>query len=61
MVRGADGSLKLHLQHESPGEARVANWLPVPKQPFQIVARLYWPREELLNGTYLPPAIDKLK
>lgn len=61
MLRGADGSLKLHLQHEFPGRERESNWLPVPKQPFQIVARLYWPREELLNGTYLPPGIEKLK
>lgn len=60
MVRGADGSLTLHLQHDSPGEAREANWLPVPKQPFQIVARLYWPHEELLTGAYLPPGITKL-
>lgn len=61
MVRGADGSLRLHLMHESPGTERVANWLPVPKQPFQIVARLYWPSDELLNGAYLPSAIEKLK
>ena len=61
MRRGADGSITLHLQHDSPGSAREANWLPVPRQPFQIVARLYWPREELLNGVYLPPAIGKLK
>ena len=60
MLRGADGSLTLHLQYESPGKERESNWLPVPKQPFQIVARLYWPQEELLNGTYLPPGIEKL-
>lgn len=61
MLRGADGSLKLHLQYESPGKERESNWLPVPKQPFQIVARLYWPREELLDGSYLPPGIEILK
>lgn len=59
MVRGADGSLRLHLQHASPGQEREANWLPVPRQPFQIVARLYWPHPELLNGTYLPPGIEQ--
>lgn len=59
--RGADGSLKLHLQHESPGREHESNWLPVPKQPFQIVARLYWPKDALLDGSYLPPGIAKLK
>ena len=55
--RGADGSLTLILQHESPGPAREANWLPVPRQPFQVVARLYWPKQDLLDKTYLPPGI----
>lgn len=59
MKRDADGSIRLHLQYESPGEGRESNWLPVPQQPFQIVARLYWPLEELLNGAYLPPGIEK--
>ena len=55
---GAGGSLTLVLQHESPGAAREANWLPVPEQPFQVVARLYWPKQELLDGTYRPPGIS---
>ena len=61
IVRGADSSLRLHLQYASPDKARVSNWLPVPKQPFQVVARLYWPREELLAGTYVLPGVEKLK
>lgn len=60
MVRGVNGSLRLHLQHTSPGKQRESNWLPVPRQPFQIVARLYWPDPELLDGTYLPPGIEKI-
>jgi hypothetical protein len=55
---GADGSLTLTLQHEpaAPG----ANWLPVPRRPFQLVARLYWPRDELLDGRYRPPPVRVL-
>jgi hypothetical protein len=54
---GCNGAKTLALQHESPGAARAAHWLPVPRQPFQAVARLYWPRQELLDGTYRPPGI----
>lgn len=58
LQREAGGSLTLFLQYESPGTAREANWLPVPEQPFQVVARLYWPKQELLDGTYNPPGIS---
>jgi len=54
---GADGSLTLLLQHEPVSDESAANWLPVPRRPFQLVARLYWPRSELLDGRYRPPAV----
>lgn len=59
LVYGADGSLTLHLQHVSPGSALHGNWLPVPAAPFQVVARLYWPEDELLDGRYQPPGLSK--
>lgn len=59
LVYGADGSLTLHLQHDSPGPDREANWLPVPRGHFQLVARLYWPDAELLDGRYQPPGLRK--
>lgn len=54
---GADGSLTLVLQHEPVSDGPAANWLPVPRRPFQLVARLYWPRAELLDGRYRPPPV----
>ena len=54
---GADGSLTLVLQHDAVSDGSTANWLPVPRRPFQLVARLYWPRDELLDGRYRPPAV----
>jgi hypothetical protein len=54
---GADGSLTLVLQHEPPAQGEDANWLPVPRQPFQLVARLYWPRAELLQRRWQPPPV----
>jgi hypothetical protein len=57
MVKDKDGSLTLYVQHESPGSTHEANWLPVPNGPFQVVGRLYWPDQELLDKRYLPPAL----
>ncbi len=55
-VRDADGGITFYLQHDSPGKAKEANWLPAPKGPFFTAVRLYWPKSEALNGTWkLPP------
>lgn len=54
---GGDRSLTLTLQHDAPGDGSAANWLPVPQRPFQLVARLYWPRPELLQGIWQPPPV----
>ena len=59
-VTNADGSVDLYLQADSPGKAKEANWLPVPKTKFVPMLRLYWPKESppsILDGTWAPPAI----
>ena len=61
MVRGADGSLTLYLQHAAPTRAPLSNWLPVPEAPFQVVARLYWPSRELLDKSYRPPGFEAVQ
>jgi hypothetical protein len=55
-----DGSLDIYLQHESPGGAREANWLPAPAGSFNVFLRVYWPKPEMLDGTWVPPGIAKL-
>ena len=58
LVRDADGGITLYIQHDSPGKAREANWLPAPKGPFFMVMREYWPKPEALDGTWkAPPAV----
>ncbi|ADB51808.1 DUF1254 domain-containing protein [Conexibacter woesei] len=59
LVRAADGSLTLVLQHEQPDEPeRRANWLPTPAGGFRPLMRLYQPRPEVLEGRYeLPPVV----
>jgi len=57
---GADGSLTLYVQHDEPTDPdQKANWLPAPDGLSYLVMRLYWPKEEALNGNWKPPAIEK--
>ena len=58
-TRDADGGLTLIIQHESPGKDKEANWLPAPAGPFQMILRLYWPKDEALGGGWTPPKAVK--
>jgi hypothetical protein len=55
-----DGSLTLYLQHESPGKDKESNWLPAPKDEFNLILRLFWPKQEVLDGTWKPPAVEQV-
>jgi hypothetical protein len=58
LVSNADGSVDIFVQAESPGKD--ANWLPVAAgQSFNLLMRLYWPGEAVLNGTWTPPPVKK--
>ncbi|MFI4955136.1 MAG: DUF1254 domain-containing protein [Gammaproteobacteria bacterium] len=56
-----DGSLDFYIQHESPGKDKESNWLPAPKGNFILMLRFYWPEEALINGTWSPPPVQKVK
>lgn len=56
-----DGGLTLHVQNESPGKDKEANWLPSPKGPFWVVLRLYVPKPEALEGTWIAPPMKRLQ
>lgn len=56
-----DGGLTLYIQNESPGKDIQANWLPSPPGPFSMVLRLYWPKEEALDGTWNHPPLLRVK
>ncbi|MDA1195376.1 MAG: DUF1214 domain-containing protein [Planctomycetota bacterium] len=57
MKRDADGSLTIHIQHDSPGPERESNWLPAPAGPVFLVMRLYWPEEAATSGAWAPPPV----
>ena len=56
----ADGSLDLYLQNENPGTDKESNWLPAPKENFSVILRVYWPKQELLDRSWNPPAIKRV-
>jgi hypothetical protein len=55
-----DGSLTIYVQNESPGKDKESNWLPAPKDSFNLFMRLYWPKKEILEGKWRPPEIERL-
>jgi hypothetical protein len=57
LKRDADGSITLHVQHDSPGAALEDNWLPVPAAPFGLTFRTYLPRAEIRNGAWTAPPV----
>jgi hypothetical protein len=60
MKKNADGSLTLYFQHESPGAENETNWVPTPADEFSLYIRAYWPKVEILNGLWVPPAAQKI-
>lgn len=56
----ADGTLDIFIQSENPGEDKAQNWLPAPKGPFSLTLRVYYPKAEMLDGTWKAPALKKV-
>jgi hypothetical protein len=47
---------ELCIQSQHPPRDHESNWLPVGDGPFNLMLRLYWPKEQILNGSWHPPA-----
>jgi len=54
-----DGSLDLYFQNISPGKDKEANWLPAPKDSFNLTMRLYAPKDAALIGKWNPPPVRR--
>ncbi len=55
-----DGSLDIYVQSESPGQDKQSNWLPSPPDGFNLIMRLYWPKPEVLDGSWSPPTVTRV-
>jgi hypothetical protein len=53
----SDGSLSVYIQHDWPGATRDSNWLPAPKDAFNLTLKMYWPKPEARAGSWRPPAV----
>jgi len=56
-----DGSLTLYAGAKSPGKDKETNWLPAPKGPFSLYIRAYWADKAILDGSWTPPNVERLK
>ncbi|MGX9689466.1 DUF1254 domain-containing protein [Achromobacter anxifer] len=61
LKRDPDGGVTIHIQAESPGKGKEANWLPAPAGPFMVTMRYYWPKPALLNGKWVSPEIERAR
>ncbi|WP_455726674.1 DUF1214 domain-containing protein, partial [Burkholderia stabilis] len=41
----------------SPGGTNAANWLPAPRADFALALRLYAPKPQASDGSWMPPVV----
>jgi hypothetical protein len=61
LITAPDGSLTIYVQSTPPEGDKKANWLPAPKANFVLYFRSYWPEDSVLNGSWTPPAVVRVK
>lgn len=59
LMKSTDGSLDIYIQHENPGKDKESNWLPSPVESFYLILRMYVPGEQILNGTWPYPSVQR--
>jgi hypothetical protein len=55
-----DGSLDILIQHDSPGTDKESNWLPAPDGGFNLIMRIYWPKQSVLDGSWTPSPVRRV-
>ncbi len=61
LVYDDDGGLTITMSAARPTDpTAAANWLPAPAGAFRPILRLYQPGDDVLDGTWTPPAIERI-
>ena len=58
LQHNSDGSLSIYIATLHPAGVPIANWLPIPHRPFNIMLRVYGPEGDVADNTYVPPSIQ---
>jgi hypothetical protein len=59
LINNADGSIDIYIQRDSHDSAKMPNWLPAPASGnFSLTLRLYWPKQQVVDKTWVPPAVQ---
>ena len=61
LQKNADGSISIYMATQLPAGVPAPNWLPIPPGPFNVMLRDYGPLGSVLDGTYVPPGIEKVQ
>ena len=58
----SDGSLSVFIQKDPPRQDQSSNWLPAPANGgFALVMRLYGPEKVVLDGSWKPPPVQRIR
>jgi hypothetical protein len=61
LVKDDGGGVRLSIQNAEPAADRRPNWLPCPAEgTWFVILRLYRPRPEVINATWMCPPIRRL-
>ena len=62
LVPNADGSITIYIQAKAPEDSAYRNnWLPTPAEGrFNLIFRAYYPQEAIVDGTWMPPAVERV-
>jgi hypothetical protein len=57
----SDGSLTLYIQKDKPEGVPEGNWLPAAAGAYNMALRTYLPQRTIVEGTWFPPAIERVE
>jgi hypothetical protein len=62
LITNPNGSIDIYIQRDSPDSAKMPNWLPAPSSGgFSLTLRLYWPKQQVLDKSWAPPAVQPVE